>query len=36
MVKSPVEGNDIVILKLEEPIVFSGTFFNLFEIMFMN
>ena len=24
MVKSPVEGNDIVILKLEDPVVFSG------------
>ena len=28
MVKSPVEGNDIVLLKLEDPVVFSGTVFS--------
>ena len=28
MVKSPVEGNDIVLLKLEDPVVFSGIVFS--------
>ena len=27
MVKSPVEGHDIVLLKLEQPLVFSGESF---------
>ncbi len=26
MVKSPVEGHDIVLLKLEQPVVFSGKY----------
>ena len=32
MVKSPVEGHDIVLLKLEQPLVFSGESF-LFQLI---
>ena len=32
MVKSPVEGNSIVILKMDKPVIFSGKYISFFVI----